>query len=78
MPARGRRRESNKKKDFVAVEEENKKNEDELYGLDRIVPECVFTDDFGFNEKLLVEGCSIDSLLDDLPQPDINTFAHGF
>ncbi|KAG2238322.1 hypothetical protein Bca52824_092420 [Brassica carinata] len=66
------------KKDFVAVEEENKKNEDDLYGLDRMVPECVFTDDFGFNEKLLVEGCSIDSLLDDLPQPDTDTFAHGF
>ncbi|CAN6913639.1 unnamed protein product [Brassica oleracea] len=78
VPARGRRRESNKKKDFVVVEEENKKNEDDLYGLDRMVPECVFTDDFGFNEKLLVEGCSVDSLLDDLPQPDIDTFAHGF
>ncbi|ESQ55513.1 hypothetical protein EUTSA_v10026824mg [Eutrema salsugineum] len=77
VPARGRRKESNKKKDVVAVEEKKKKKEDEIYGRDRIVPECVFTDDFGFNEKLLEEGCSIDSLLDDLPQPDIDAFVHG-
>ncbi|KAL0738036.1 hypothetical protein Bca4012_014246 [Brassica carinata] len=79
VPARGRRRESNKKKDIEVVEEKNKKNEDEFYGQDRIVPECVFTGvDFGFNENLLEEGCSIDSLLYDLPQPDNDTFTHGF
>lgn len=78
VPARGRRRESNKKKDIVAVEEKEKKKEDEFYGQDRIVPECVFTDDFGFNDqKLLEEGCSIDSLLDDIPQPDIDAFVNG-
>ncbi|CAG7887000.1 unnamed protein product [Brassica rapa] len=83
VPARGRRKESSKKKDVVAVEEKKKEKEkekekeDEFYGQDRIVPECVFTDDFGFNEKLLEEGCSIDSLLDDLPQPDIDAFVHG-
>ncbi|KAJ0247065.1 Transcription factor MYB98 [Hirschfeldia incana] len=76
VPARGRRRQSNKKKDVVTVED-NKK-EEKFYGQDRIVPECVFTDDFGFNEKLLEEGCSIDSLLDDLPQADIDAFVHGF
>ncbi|CAH2078610.1 unnamed protein product [Thlaspi arvense] len=77
VPARGRRRESNKKKDVEAVEEKKKNKEEEIYGRDRIVPECVFTDDFGFNEKLLEEGCSIDSLLDDIPQPDIDAFVHG-
>ncbi|KAF8107582.1 hypothetical protein N665_0119s0047 [Sinapis alba] len=78
VPARGRRREGNKKKDIMAVEEKNKKNKDELYGQERVVPECVFTDDFGFNDKLLEEGCSIDSLLGEFPQPDIDVFAHGF
>lgn len=77
VPARGRRRDCNKKKDIVAVEEKEKKKEDEFYQQDRIVPEYVFTDDFGFNEKLLEEGCSIDSLLDDIPQPDIDAFVHG-
>ncbi|CAF2069707.1 hypothetical protein HID58_041095 [Brassica napus] len=79
VPARGRRKESSKKKDVVAVEEKKKEKEkeDKFYGQDRIVPECVFTDDFGFNEKLLEEGCSIDSLLDDLPQPDMDAFVHG-
>ncbi|CAG7886971.1 unnamed protein product [Brassica rapa] len=77
VPERSRRKESNMKKDVVAVEEKKKEKEDEFYGQDRIVPECVFTDDFGFNEKLLEEGCSIDSLLDDLPQPDIDAFVHG-
>ncbi|CAH8362767.1 unnamed protein product [Eruca vesicaria subsp. sativa] len=77
VPARGIRRESSKKKDIMAVDENNKKNEDELYEQDWIVPECMFTDDFGNNENLLEEGCSIDSLLDDLPQPDIDAFVHG-
>lgn len=78
VPARGRRKESNKKKDVaVAVEEKKKNKEEEFYGQDRMVPECVFTDDFGFSEKLLEEGCSIDSLLDDIPQPDIDAFVHG-
>ncbi|AEE84088.1 myb-like protein [Arabidopsis thaliana] len=77
VPARGRRRESNNKKKDVVVAVEEKKKEEEVYGQDRIVPECVFTDDFGFNEKLLEEGCSIDSLLDDIPQPDIDAFVHG-
>ncbi|XP_010436491.1 PREDICTED: transcription factor MYB98-like [Camelina sativa] len=77
VPARGRRRESNKKKDVVVAVEEKKKDQEEIYGQDRVVPECVFTDDFGFNEKLLEEGCSIDSLLDDIPQPDIDAFVHG-
>ncbi|KAJ0263632.1 Transcription factor MYB98 [Hirschfeldia incana] len=78
VPARGRRRGSNKKKDIMAVDEKKNNKEDVLYGQDRIVPECVFNNDFGFNEKLLEEGCSIDSLLDDLSQPDIDAFAHGF
>ncbi|XP_010449469.1 PREDICTED: transcription factor MYB98 [Camelina sativa] len=77
VPARGRRRESNKKKDVVIAAVEEKKEQEEIYGQDRVVPECVFTDDFGFNEKLLEEGCSIDSLLDDIPQPDIDAFVHG-
>ncbi|CAH8383527.1 unnamed protein product [Eruca vesicaria subsp. sativa] len=77
VPARGRRRESNKKKDVVTVDEKKKKKEEKFYGQDRIVPECVFVDDFGFDENLLEEGCSIDSLLDDLPQSDIDAFVHG-
>ncbi|CAG7897920.1 unnamed protein product [Brassica rapa] len=76
VPARGRRKESNKKKDIVAVEEKKKK-EEKFYGQDRVVPECVFADGFGFNENLLEEGCSIDSLLDDFPQADIDAFVHG-
>ncbi|XP_018479204.1 transcription factor MYB98-like [Raphanus sativus] len=78
VPARGRRRESNKKKDIRGVEEKKKNKEVVLCGQDRIVPECVFIDDFGFNENLLEEGCSIDSLLGEFPQPDIDAFAHGF
>ncbi|CDY09253.1 BnaC03g62830D [Brassica napus] len=78
VPARGRRKESNKKKDIVAVEEKRKKKKEEkFYGQDRAVPECVFADGFGFNENLLEEGCSIDSLLDDFPQVDIDAFVHG-
>ena len=77
VPARGRRKESNKKKDIVAVEKKKKKKEEKFYGQDRVVPECVFADGFGFNENLLEEGCSIDSLLDDFPQVDIDAFVHG-
>lgn len=76
VPARGRRKGSNKKY-VVAVEEKKKKKEEKFYGQDRIVPEFVFADGFGFNENLFEEGCSIDSLLDDLPQTDIDAFVHG-
>ncbi|XP_010532368.1 PREDICTED: transcription factor MYB98 [Tarenaya hassleriana] len=34
--------------------------------------------DFGFDEKMLEEGCSIDSLLDDIPLTDMDAFVHGF
>ncbi|CAN8231437.1 unnamed protein product [Cochlearia groenlandica] len=70
VPARGRRRECNKKK-----KEKEKEKQEEVYEEDRVMPEYVFSDGFGYNEKMFEEGiCSIDSLLDDIPQHDI---VHG-
>ncbi|CAN8325195.1 unnamed protein product [Cochlearia groenlandica] len=76
VPARGRRKE---KKDVVVMVKKKKEEAVEMYEQDSVVPEChVFTDDFGFDEKLLLEeGCSIDSLLDDIPQLGLDAFVHG-